>query len=411
MNLRRDWKEILSALATAIITFSSIQEILKNYGVALIMPANYVYPLALVGLTAFPLWLGYEIHAWRTRHALGSEFGSKEDGIERLRELLDEPPETAKSLSPSQFEYRARVRGDLLRVIGELYHVSPPRPITFPSWNDVGIDARRQNIGRKQEWGAIETFSDSLNRRNGYVSTRTVHGLEDARFLELNNECIMNYEMARSFLDADKPAREEAEIPTILVIPADTDSARLKEFQVKVTGGVETYPACFYCVTIKNVSGPTVHELEGYFELSSLPDHERLRSSVYSGPLLFIMSSGADHLTIYDEKKRTAKQFREDDHGDALRITLLNNKDGKPALRRLRLHQGDKGKTFVLLFGIKGYSVLTIADYLTRPNVSMPCEFRLDLYLSGDTLPEQRVASFLVEATEWDKMRVKPLPS
>jgi hypothetical protein len=70
MKLPDNVKKAASAIVTGIMTFWAIQEIAKNYGVALTLPspaAHQQLALAFLALTAFPLWLGYQIHAWRTK--------------------------------------------------------------------------------------------------------------------------------------------------------------------------------------------------------------------------------------------------------------------------------------------------------------------------------------------------------
>jgi len=67
MDLRKDWKGIASGIATAITTFWAVQEIAKNYGVTITMPASYALVLAFVGLTIFPLWVGYRVGSWRNK--------------------------------------------------------------------------------------------------------------------------------------------------------------------------------------------------------------------------------------------------------------------------------------------------------------------------------------------------------
>ncbi len=377
--------------------------------------AQIIYNIIVTGMLGLafcvPFYFGYRFSSWRLR--LKGQFTTTKT-LERFRALINEEPKVAQPLAPEQFRYRGQVRTDLLRIIEELYVVSSPKRISFPSWNETtDHDLKRQNIGNKRDYDVIEVFSTCLNQRNNYVNDRIIRGVEDAEFRRLNNECIMNWEMVGIFLYQDEPARKETEIPKITVARADIDSARLKEFQVQLKDGVEPFPAQFYCVTVRNLSGPTVRELEGHFEASfSPPDYKTPRASVDNGPLLFILSSRADHLTIY-EGTETRAQFRKAEQrgADLLRITLLGNQNGKPASRQLTLHQGDKGKTFALFFTMKGYEVLTIAGWSTRANVEMPCRFKLDLYLSGDTLPERRVASFLVEATKWDALHVELLPN
>jgi hypothetical protein len=83
MDLRRDWKGIASGVATTITTFWAIQEIAKNYGVVITMPTNYLLVLAFVGLTAFPLWVGYQITMWRVNRSLIPLSPSKADDTQQ----------------------------------------------------------------------------------------------------------------------------------------------------------------------------------------------------------------------------------------------------------------------------------------------------------------------------------------
>jgi hypothetical protein len=70
MELPKYVKTAGSAIVTAIMTYWAILEIAKNYGVSLTLPtslAAYWLVLAFVGLTAFPLWVGYQFAIWRNK--------------------------------------------------------------------------------------------------------------------------------------------------------------------------------------------------------------------------------------------------------------------------------------------------------------------------------------------------------
>jgi hypothetical protein len=75
MELPKYVKTAGSAIVTAIMTYWAILEIAKNYGVPLTLPTSvvaYWLILAFVGLTAFPLWIGYQFATWRSSKKIES---------------------------------------------------------------------------------------------------------------------------------------------------------------------------------------------------------------------------------------------------------------------------------------------------------------------------------------------------
>ena len=196
--------------------------------------------------------------------------------------------------------------------------------------------------------------------------------------------------------------------PEIIVTPKKEDSEKFKEIHVRLRDGIEKIRARFYFITIKNASGPTIKDLEAHFKATYFKTTNVKRALVPDGRFLMIMSTRSDHLTLHT-RGLSKELFRKWYEEDGLRIQLLNTDDGKLASRKIVLHQGDIGETFGLFFTLEGYRVLTIPGIETRVNVGMPCSFRIDLYLEGDTFPSQCVASFQVDADRWDSFEVKPL--
>jgi len=188
----------------------------------------------------------------------------------------------------------------------------------------------------------------------------------------------------------------EAQVPKIVVSPAENDSRALKEIRVSLKDGIVPYEARFYFVNIKNLTGPTVNDLEAHFEYGS--DH---------GSILMIWSSGRDHLTLHMEHE-TIEEFKS--RNDALRIAL------KPGHiycdRRTVLHQGDLGKTFAIVHtneGVNGVSTPSL-DTRFRMPFSLASEgSQFDLYFSGDKLPYRRFASFRVSANSVTSLKVEPI--
>jgi hypothetical protein len=197
MNLREDWKGIASGVATAITTFWAIQEIAKNYGVAITMPTSYLSVLAFVGLTVFPIWLGYQIRGW---------FESK------MRK--PSAPETMPASivpvihSDRQFKYRNQVRDNLVGMRTQLYNINLQENIQFESWNAfMQPDQRKEDIHDDAQYLAIQNFSTILNKRNNH--------LNDPMFPELNDECIALYVKikATGFLDVADPLTQGKVVP------------------------------------------------------------------------------------------------------------------------------------------------------------------------------------------------------
>ena len=69
MDWRKDARAIGSGVATAITTFWAITEIAKDYGVSVAMPTNYLLAVAIIALTAFPIWIGYQLYPRLHRRA------------------------------------------------------------------------------------------------------------------------------------------------------------------------------------------------------------------------------------------------------------------------------------------------------------------------------------------------------
>lgn len=357
------------------------------------------------------------------------DFDTKEELAREVNPIIDNqgsaqpsaaeyPPfQPSKPLTPRQLGYRAEVRADLLRIEQELCNIKQPRLIQFESWNAfIQPDSRPADIHNDHQYEAIQNLSTVLNKRNKYVNNKIIQGNEDLEFQILNAKCLEMYEKIREtgFLDVNLQLRkiEESKVPKIVVTPAKIDSQKFKAIHVRLQDGTEKIQARFYFITVKNVSGPTINDLEAYFKATYFKTAEG-GALISKGPFPMIMSTAADHMTLYYEgfsieefRKREASPLNDD-----LRIELLRTNDGKLVSRKLTLHEGGIGKTFGLFFTLEGYRVLTIPCYSTRASVPMPCSFRIDLYLQGDAFPSKCVASFQVEADDWDSFEVKPVES
>jgi hypothetical protein len=135
MNLRKDYGRIASGAATAITTFWAIQEIAKNYGVTLTMPTNYILTFAFLALTAFPLWIGYQIHAWRIRR---------------------EPAVKLSSIEPSPMQTQGIIREPttgMAMTLTELHNLSCDRALAYLR----GTEAKLTGAGWEKVWDVFET--------------------------------------------------------------------------------------------------------------------------------------------------------------------------------------------------------------------------------------------------------------
>jgi len=137
--------------------------------------------LAFVGLTAFPLWLGYQIRAWR-KPTSTVPVKSEVEGL---------PDKGPFVVSIKQYKYREEVRADLLRIHSELYQIAAgSNPILFKSWNEtIDHTFKHELIAIIEQDKAIERFSTALNHRNSNLHT--------PKFEELNDECIAQYAAIR----------------------------------------------------------------------------------------------------------------------------------------------------------------------------------------------------------------------
>ena len=173
------------------------------------------------------------------------------------------------------------------------------------------------------------------------------------------------------------------------------DSKNQQEIQVRCSDGVLHFPTDFQFITLKNLSGPTINDVELYFD------------GFDSGQFRFIERTGPDHITV-DETDETMREFRARLRQDALRIAFLDHsKTGKDVLAQL--HQDKKfGKTFVLFFTPKDYASITIPCAGTRTYKDFPCERNVSLYAAWRDHVAQYLATFHVKADNWKSVHITP---
>jgi hypothetical protein len=181
-------------------------EIAKNYGVTLTLPTGPIpfgLILAFVGFTAFPLWVGYEIHAWQIR---------KRAVTTPIREPSPvEPPQLIRARTPNEFftknfpidgknysllgldtqlstlvraGYFVLLRAELFYVGDMLANLKNPQLIPFLTWNEANR-IKEIVIGDKETYDVLEDFSRTLNNRNNALEQGA-----KAEFRVYNDACI-----------------------------------------------------------------------------------------------------------------------------------------------------------------------------------------------------------------------------
>lgn len=181
--------------------------------------------------------------------------------------------------------------------------------------------------------------------------------------------------------------------PRVLVTPADEVTNRIKRLCVRLSDGERSCDGTFYFLTIKNVGGPSIKELEIHYQTT--------RTDLGEGQLMLITPTQKDHITVNDFSD-TVEAF--DERKDAIRLALLNGYDSE---RRTVLHQDDFGKTFLLFFTLKDYPTVCIpAAESSRMYEEIPCKWHVGLTFSGDPMPAYQIASFYVAIESWDKVTV-----
>lgn len=211
MKLPENVKKAASAIVTMIMTFWAIQEIAKNYGVALALPSPPAYQLILtfVALTAFPLWIGYQIHAWRfkrmkapteTERTKTSEVTlSTEKGIARVEAKTDAlKPWRQRQLMKLGFQ--SLVKQDLLAIEQQL-NPRAPRRIDFEAWNDADFaDLKKQYIDNTAIYNAVENIAKVLNKWNTELKDASLLMVEPNSVLWVYAQsCKKYYEKLREF--------------------------------------------------------------------------------------------------------------------------------------------------------------------------------------------------------------------
>ena len=178
MKLPENVKKTGSAIVTMIMTFWAIQEIAKNYGVALALPSPPVYQLILtfVALTAFPLWMGYQIHAWRFSKRMKASTETERTktseatlSIEKDVAKVEAKPDALKPWRQRQLKklgFQSLVKQDLLAIEQQL-NPRTPRRIDFEAWNNADFaDLKKQYIDDTAVYNAVENIAKVLNKWN-----------------------------------------------------------------------------------------------------------------------------------------------------------------------------------------------------------------------------------------------------
>jgi len=181
--------------------------------------------------------------------------------------------------------------------------------------------------------------------------------------------------------------------PSVLVTLADDITSRIRRLCVRLSDGERWCDGYFCFITIKNVDGPSIKELEIHYQTTV--------ADLGKGELMLITPTQKGHITVTDFSD-TVEAF--DKRKDAIRLALLNGYDSE---RRTVLHQDEFGKTFLLFFTLKGYPTVCIpAAESSRMYEEIPCKWHVGLSFSGDPMPAYQIASFYVAIESWDKVTV-----
>jgi len=377
MRLRRIAKNLISNLLGAIEFIASLLYVLEKLEVPLVPPSissilsslqgsgtlfDILLVLAIIGIIAFPIWVVYQIFTW-------------------WRNL--------------KIHFRSQVREELRRIRPNLRSY---KRIPFRSWDETRW--KRKLIRDDELYKAIERFSKALNHRNNLLGGPTDIKPPDHDFLNWYFGCFipscLECEEAYGKLIEMSFIAGPTESPRILAMPAEDVTKRIRRLRVRLSDGDRWCEGMFYFVTVRNMDGPSIKELEIHYETTA---HD-----LGSGQLMIIPPTQKDHITVNDLTD-TVDEF--DQRKDAIRLALLDDSQWE---RKTVLHQGDFGKTLLLFFTLKDYPTVCIpAAESTRMYEYLPCKWRVDLYLSGDPVPTRHIASFHVDIRSWESIDVKPV--
>jgi hypothetical protein len=196
-------------------------------------------------------------------------------------------------------------------------------------------------------------------------------------------------------------SEQESKIPQIEITPAEDASRLVKEIRISLKDGVLVYPARFYFVRMKNLTGPTVNDLEVVFRASH---------GGGAGLVLMIASREHSYLTIHMEDD-TIEEFNSRKHA----IRLAFDPEYIHSEERTVLHKGALGKTFAILHTVQELDGVYVPslESLTFGAVDFSQAtkgFTLDLFVSGDTYPTRQCARFRVKAHDFASLEVEPIP-
>jgi hypothetical protein len=209
MDLRKDWKGILSGLSAVITTFWAIQEIAKNYGVSLTVPTSlsaYWLVLAFVGLTTFPFWAGYQLHSWlaKRRHLIRRPT-TQETGVPRLLELVKDGGEI-KAIG-TEFSRWAEQSADIRNLIIQKnvkFTFLAPDPASIPV-KDCASNLERTISAELVQEGEIKRLEGSLAT---FRKMRDSLGEDDFEKIQIG---LFDLPLTHSMAIAIPTARENAE--------------------------------------------------------------------------------------------------------------------------------------------------------------------------------------------------------
>lgn len=158
MKLPTNFWAVLSAVSAVIITVESSLGILNNFGVHPTLPSSQIpfgLLLAFVGLTAFPLWVGYQLGVWRVKRK--SQTPESEPSETALNEQT-----TAVLIRLATLEYRHTLRDQLNYIWKDVDQGW--WSARFLIWKNLNPVLKKLLIHYKPEYDALEDFANALDQ-------------------------------------------------------------------------------------------------------------------------------------------------------------------------------------------------------------------------------------------------------
>jgi hypothetical protein len=192
--------------------------------------------------------------------------------------------------------------------------------------------------------------------------------------------------------------------PNLTILVTDLkdlkDEERISEVEVRLRDGkVRRHEGRFFYITVRNSGRRSAEDVEAY-----CPSYSPEEQMVFM-PLRKRLAYTIDY-------NRSAQAFDEEEarHGAEAFVFALLREYRWP--RKVSIHPGPKGETFVLFFTLKDYRLLTVPGP-TRiyPNFEegMPCAVTLYVVLQGKDMRHLYTAAFKVTLESWSSFKVEQI--